>query len=317
MAMCNRLAAAAFAALLTTGSIAFAADDPPPYPSATEAYRQGVSALKAGGGVAAVPALEYAAKYGVLGAQVKLARAYAAGRDVPKNDAKAFVYFEQIADSQADISPASPIAKYAAEAFVALGQYYLDGIPEKPLAPNPDYAADLFRHAASYFGNAEAQYRLARLYLNGTGVEKNIGLAVNWLAIAAKKQHAAAQATLGEILWRGEAVRARRARGLALIILARENAKADAKEAKWIGSLYDEVLSKSDKSVRKDAEALLPVLGDAKPPAVLSAAKPSEVIAMPAEEAADGPGSDGGPSAPPPAPIGVSVGFGGAPAQGN
>ena len=122
MVMCNWLAAAGIAALVTIGSIAFAADDQPSYPSATEAYRQGVKALKAGGGVAALPALEYAAKHGVLGAQVKLARAYATGRDVPKDDAKAFAYFEQIADQQADISPSSPIAKYAAEAFVALGQ---------------------------------------------------------------------------------------------------------------------------------------------------------------------------------------------------
>ena len=111
MVMCNRLAAAAIAALVTTGSIAFAANDQPPYPSATEAYRQGVKALKAGRGVAALPALEYAAKHGVLGAQVKLARAYATGRNAPKDDAKAFAYFEQIADSQADISPLSPIAK--------------------------------------------------------------------------------------------------------------------------------------------------------------------------------------------------------------
>ena len=37
--------------------------------------------------------------------------AYAAGRDMPKDDAKAFAYFEQIADSQADISPSSPIAR--------------------------------------------------------------------------------------------------------------------------------------------------------------------------------------------------------------
>jgi uncharacterized protein len=319
MVMCNRLAAAAIAALVTTGSIALAADDQPPYPSATEAYRQGVKALKADGGAAALPALEYAARHGVLGAQVKLARAYAAGRDMPKDDVKAFTYFEQIADSQADISPTSPIAKYAAEAFVALGQYYLDGIPQKPLVPNPDYAADLFRHAASYFGSAEAQYRLARLYMTGVGVEKNVGLAVNWLAIAAKKQHAAAQATLGEILWRGEEVRERRARGLALIILARENAKSDAKEAQWIGALYAEVLSKSDKGVRKDAEALLPVLSDVKAPAVLPAAKPAEVLAVPAEKAAqaNAPRSNAGSAAPPPAPIGVSVGFGGAPAQGN
>ena len=321
MVMCNRLAAAALAALLTTGSMAFAADDQPPYPSATEAYRQGVDALKAGRAAAAVPALEYAAKRGVLGAQVKLARAYASGRDVPKDDAKAFAYFEQIADSQADISPSSPVAKYAAEAFVALGQYYLDGIPERPLAANPDYAVDLFRHAASYFGHAEAQYRLARLYMNGTGVEKNVGLAVNWLAVAAKKQHAAAQATLGEILWRGEGVRERQARGLALIILAHENAKADGKDAQWIGALYDEVISASDKAVRKDAEALLPALGGASASGLMSAAgaKPAGVLAVPEQRDANAsaPEADLGPGAPPPAPIGLSVGFGGAPTQGD
>lgn len=321
MVMCNRLAAAALAALLTTGSMAFAAGDQPQYPSATEAYRQGVKALKAGRAAAAVPALEYAAKRGVLGAQVKLARAYAAGRDVPKDDAKAFAYFEQIADQQADINPSSPIAKYAAEAFVALGQYYLDGIPERPLAANPDYAAHLFRHAASYFGSAEAQYRLARLYMNGTGVEKNIGLAVNWLAIAAKKQHASAQATLGEILWRGEGVRERRARGLALIILARENAHPDAKETQWIGALYEEVLSASDKAVRKDAEALLPALGGARASGLLPAAEaaPAEVLAAPVQQDANAspPETGLGPSAPPPAPIGLSVGFGGAPTVGD
>ena len=52
---------------------------------------------------------------------------------------------------------------------MALGQYHLDGIAAMPLAANPAYAADLFRHAASYFGNADAQYDLARLYLNGDG----------------------------------------------------------------------------------------------------------------------------------------------------
>ncbi len=106
---------------------------------------------------------------------------------------------------------------------------------------------DLFRHAASYFGNGEAQYRLARLYMNGDGVEKNVGLAVNWLATAAKKQHAASQATLGEILWRGQDVRQRRARGLALIMLAHENAVASGKEPQWIGELYQEAFGKSDK----------------------------------------------------------------------
>ena len=136
MLMCNRVVSGACAALLTLGSPALAVEDGPPYPSATEAYRQGVKAFKAGHPAVAVPALEYAAKRGVLGAQVRLARAYASGGTLPKDDAKAFFYFEQIADQRADISPSSPVADYAAEAFVALGGYYLEGIPSMPLPAN-------------------------------------------------------------------------------------------------------------------------------------------------------------------------------------
>jgi hypothetical protein len=322
--MFNRLALGALAAFVMLGPVKAGGDDPPPFTSATEAYRQGVSSLKSGQTAQSLPALEYAATRGVLGAQLKLARIYATGRDgVAQDDAKAFIYFQQIANEQAEISPRSPIAKYVAEAFVALGQYYVDGIPALPLGPNPSYAVDLFRHAASYFGSAEAQYRLARLYMNGEGVEKNVGLAVNWLAIAAKKQHAASQATLGEILWRGEDVRQRQARGLAFIILAHENAVASGKEPQWIGDLYREAFAKSDSPTRKDAEALLPELGGVQAASVIppAKAKPAETIVVPASgagakpaaptasAAADAPPMSK-PSAPAPAPIGMSVGFG-------
>lgn len=326
MRMCNRLAVGALGALMMLGPVAVGADDPPPFASATDAYRQGANAMKAGRMAVALPALEYAAKRGVLGAKLKLARAYAAGRDVPKDDAKAFSYFQEIADQYADISPSSPVAKYVGEAFVALGQYYVDGIPSMQLASNPGYAADLFRHAASYFGNADAQYRLARLYLNGDGVEKNVGLAVNWLATAAKKQHAASQATLGELLWRGDNVRQRQARGLALIVLAHENAVASGKEPKWIGDLYQEAFAKSDKATRKEADALLPELGGANraTAASVATAAPDEPMMLPASEgaleamppaasaksAAAGAKPSGQSAAPPPAAIGLSIGFG-------
>ena len=317
MLTCNKYPLGAIAALAVLGPVAVWADDAPSYTSATEAYRQGEKALKTGMPATAVPALEYAAKRGVLGAQVKLARAYASGRDLPKDNAKAFMYFQQIADQQADINPRSPIAKYASEAFVALGQYYLDGIPEMPLVANPAYAGQLFRHAASYFGNAEAQYRLARLYINGDGVEKNVGLAVNWLATAAKKQHPASQATLGEILWRGEEVRQRRARGLALIMLAHENASVNGKEPQWISDLYGEVLGKSDNATRKDAKALLPELGGGKVAvtAPSAKAKPAEILVMPASGEGAEPPAAAGEGAVPPASIGLSVGFGAAPAE--
>jgi TPR repeat protein len=321
-----KLALGAVAALMMLGPVAVGADEPPPYASATEAYRQGVSTIKAGKISAALPALEYAAKHGVLGAELKLAHIYSSGRDdVAEDDAKAFSYYGAIADQYADINPSSPVARYVGEAFVALGQYHLDGIPSMPLPSNPAYAADLFRHAGSYFGNADAQYDLALLYLKGDGVEKDAGLAVNWLAMAAKKQHVAAQATLGELLWRGTEVRQREARGLALITLAHENGKASGKEPKWIGDLYAEAFTKSDAAMRKEAAALLPELGGtavaATEPAV--AAKPANPIMLPAVGAAAKPVAPAAATAepadalplsktrtPPATPIELSVGYG-------
>jgi TPR repeat protein len=319
------MASACLAALVLAGGLAGPAraggDETQPYPSATEAYREGASALKAGHPAEALPPLEYAAKRGVLGAQLKLARAYAAGRDVRKDDIKAFYYYQQIADQYADISPSSPVAKYVGEAFVALGRYYLDGIPAMPLASAPAHAARLFRHAASYFGSAEAQYQLALLYLDGNGVEKSTGLAVNWLVAASRKQHASSQATLGRLLWRGEEIRQRRARGLALVTLAHKNAQASGNEPQWIADLYQECLAGSDKTIRQEAEALLPQLGDVQSAAAAALeepkAKPTEVVVIPpaglpdTTTAAATVPADIGTKAPPPAPIGLSVGFGG------
>jgi exopolysaccharide production negative regulator len=326
MPMCNfSTVGSALAALIMLTPVAVGgADDPPPYTSATEAYRQGASAMKSGELAAAVPALEYAAERGVLGAQLKLARLYAAGRDVPKNETRAFSYYQQIADQYADIAPSSPIAKYVGEAFVALGQYYVEGIPAMPLPRDPAHAVGLFRHAGAYFGNAEAQYQLGRLYLAGTGVEKSPSIAVNWLAMAARKQHAAAQATLGELLWRGDEVRQRRARGLALLTLANENATAGGKDPDWIGDLYQKAFANSDNATRKEAEILLPQLGGPNRTTATAAAKakPADPIVVPASRGAAKPIPPAtslsaaeepqlGPvDAAPPAAMGMSVGFG-------
>jgi hypothetical protein len=280
-----------------------AADQPPPYESATQAYRQGVSAMKSGEMDEAVRALEYAAGRGVLGAQLKLARLYTTGRDVPKNDAKAFRYFQGIADQYADIPPSSPIAKYVGEAFAALGRYYLSGIEAMPLHPDPVYAASLFRHASAYFGNAEAQYQLGRLYLAGAGVEKNPTIAANWLAMAARKQHPDAQALLGGMLWRGEGVRQRQARGLALLILAEENAKALGREPDWIRDLYKKTLAEADGATRKEAEALLPELGG--PNRATATATKSRSALTASQQPRLGPVD-----LTPPAAMGLSVGFG-------
>ena len=128
-------------------------------------------ALKGGRMVVALPALEYAAARGVLGAQLKMARLYAAGRDVPKNDAKAFSYFQEIADQYADISPSSPIAKYVGESLVALGQYYMvlakvAGKPPRALAERlaPLIAADSYVDRAEVAGPGFVNLTLSRAF---------------------------------------------------------------------------------------------------------------------------------------------------------
>jgi TPR repeat protein len=280
---------ALMAALTVMVPVAAGAIEASPYASATEAYRQGMAELKSGDTKTALPALEYAADRGVLGAQLKLARIYGNGNGTERDEAKAYIYYRQIANQRADIAPSSPIAKYVAEAFVSLGNYYLQGLPDAHVVRNPARAAGLFSHAASYFGSAEAQYDLAMLYLDGTGVDKSPSLAVNWLAMAAKKQHVAAQAKLGELLWRGsEDIRQRPARGLALVLLAHANASAAGAEPEWIVELYREVRRASTPALLKEAQEVAPEFGgralDLEPETVT--APPPENLLLPAAETA-------------------------------
>jgi uncharacterized protein len=249
------LAAAALAAMLLAPLKAQAGGDDQ-FASATEAYRFGIGAIAAGDTGSALPALTFAAERGVLGAQVRLARLYARGQGVPRDDAKALFYYQQIADQRAEIALISPVAPYVAEAFVAVGRYYRDGVPEANLAPDAYSAASLFRHAASYFGDADAQFALARLYLAGEGVEANPGLAVNWLTNAVKKKHPQSQALLGELLWKGELVQRRPARALALITLAQESSKLNETERAWVDALYRETVLAADENLRLQAIAV-------------------------------------------------------------
>ena len=246
--------ASAFASVSVVSALMLFGAAPGYAQSAVDAAQAMASAMDgAGGGISMadqVSALEAAAAAGDPMALWQLGLMYESGEGVAQDKAKAFGYFSQIADQHADTAPKGIEADIVAHSFVKMGEYYKDGLPEAGVPQDDEYSNKLILHAASYFGDAEAQYQLARLYMNGTGVEKDVGLAVNWVAVAAKKQHAASQATLGELLWRGQEVRQRRARGLALIILAHQNAVASGKEPQWIGDLYVEALGKSDNATR-------------------------------------------------------------------
>src|SRR5512139_1721805 len=207
-----------------------------------DAFRSGAHLLKSGDTAKAVHSLEYAAEIGHALAQWKLGRMYADGAGVARNDIKAFEYFSRIADSHADDNPDTPQARLVANAFVALGHYYLDGIP-KTLPRDPERAREMFAYAASYFRDSDAQYYLARLYLDGVGAPHDPRQAARWFGLAAQKRHCAAQAMLGAMLFAGDNIPRQAALGLMWLAIAKETAEDSAPaDQVWINKLYDSAL---------------------------------------------------------------------------
>jgi len=200
-------------------------------------------------------ALQYAAEDGHPIAQGKLGRMYAEGNGVVQNDLLAFDYFSRIANAHAEDSPSAPQAQIVANAFVALGRYYLSGIPNSKVKSDPERAREMFYYAASYFGNADAQYDLARLYLktaNATPSEFTYG--ARWLGLAAQKGQHQAQAMLGQMLFNGDRIPPQRARGLMWLTLACENAGPDES---WIKESYNRAIASASDNDRAMALQML------------------------------------------------------------
>ncbi|CAA2107573.1 Secretory immunoglobulin A-binding protein EsiB [Methylobacterium bullatum] len=223
------------------------------YRTAREALRSGVRDYNAGDKEGAARALEYAAGQGHALALWKLGRMYAEGDGVPHDDLKAFEFFSRIADDNTDDGPDTQNSGVVASAFTALGTYFLDGIKGTYVRPNPERAYDMFNYAASYFGDPNAQYNLARLYLEGTGVDADPRQAARWFNLAAEKGHAPAQALLGNLLMNGQGVPAQRARGLMWLSLARESAQG--RKDDWIVTLSDKAWATASEEEKAQAQA--------------------------------------------------------------
>ena len=215
--------------------------------SAMDAFRSGAKWLKAGDTAKAIHSLEYAAEQGHPLAQWKLGRMYADGDGVAHDDLKAFDYFQRIANSHADDNPDMPQSRFVANAFVALGQYYLTGIANSDIKRDPDRAREMFAYAASYFRDPDAQYNLARLYLDGTGAPHDPRQAARWFGLSAHKGKCEAQAMLGAMLFAGDHVPRQAARGLMWLTLAKECAPH---EQSWIAGLYDSAMRQANEDER-------------------------------------------------------------------
>jgi TPR repeat protein len=199
--------------------------------------------------------LQYAAEGGHPVAQWKLGRMYADGDGVTQDDVRAFEYFSRIANAHAEDNPSAPQAAIVANAFVALGRYYLNGIPNSKIKADTERAREMFSYAASYFGNADAQYDLARLYLKTPDASRDdFRYGARWLGLAAQKGQHQAQAMLGQMLFNGDRLPRQAARGLMWLTLARDNAAPD--EA-WIKESYNRAIAKASDDDRAMALQML------------------------------------------------------------
>jgi len=203
------------------------------------ALRAGLEDFKTGDSRSGLEALKYAAAAGELLARWKLAKMYADGDGVPHDDIKAYEYFSQIVENYDEDNSDPREVPVVSSAFVAVGAYSLNGIANTKVASDPQRALAMFQYAATNFGDPNAQYDLARMYLDGVGVEKDAAQAARWLHLAADKNHAEAQALLGQLLFAGrDGVPRQRGLGLMWLSLARETALQDKKD-QWIVDLYN------------------------------------------------------------------------------
>lgn len=256
---------AAAALVLTCAGSAIALDPQKPAPSAAtasakpaeilDAFKSGTQAYIAGDHSKGLTALQYAAENGHPVAQWKLGRIYADGDGVKADPYKAYQYFSALASKNAETSPFLPQARFVANAFVSLGAYHLKGIPNTEVKADPRRAAQLFRYAATYFGDADAQYQLARLYLDGVGAQKDPRTAARWLYSAANKGQYRAQALLGQMMVHGEGVPKQAARGLMWLTLAAD--AAAGKDDEWIRQAYDEAVQECSQDDRIVARSYL------------------------------------------------------------
>ncbi len=234
------------------------------YSNAQQALRAGLDDLKAGNAESSVAALTYAADSGQAIARWKLGEMYADGDGVQRDDVKAYNYFNQLVEDYDEDQPDQRNLSAISNAFVAVGVYCLNGIPNSDVHPDPVRAHELFQYAATTFADPNAQYNLAHMYMvGGGGLAKDSVAAIRWLALAADKGHSPSQALLGHMLFVGDGVTHQRARGLMWLKIAKSGAQ-DPKED-WIRELYQRDFGAASDDDRQAAEAMLDARGKGSP----------------------------------------------------
>ncbi len=213
----------------------------------------------AGGGVSSgdlLAALENAADAGQPMAMWQLGTMYENGEGVAKDPAKAFGYFAQIANQHADAAPKGVEADIVARSFVKVGDYYREGLPDAGIPADANRSHALLLHAATYFGDADAQYRVGLLYTKENELGINPLQSARWFSLAARKGHCPAQAQLGNLIFGGvDGIEAQPVEGLMWLNIAQERCAGTA-DASWIEEMRNNALGLSSAEEQAEAQGL-------------------------------------------------------------
>jgi hypothetical protein len=135
--------------------------------------------------------------------------------------------------------------------MVALGRYYRDGVPEAGIAPDRSEAQVMFTTAATYFDHPDAQFELARMYLEGDNQRVEVVQAARMLKSASDAGHVGAEALLGHLLYEGDHLRRDPVRGLSMMLDA--SRRATGTDSKWIETMQEEAFALASEDERRAA----------------------------------------------------------------
>lgn len=222
------------------------------YASVEAAIEHGFGAYKSGYYDMAIPPLEFAAARNEFLAEFYLATIFARAETQYSDRARAYLLFKKIADRHHDIDPDDRRAPFVARALTVVAGYVAGGLPEMRLAPNRERAIDLYQVAATLFDDADAQFELARLYLQPERPYKDDVLrAKDWLMKLAQDGHSGAQAQLAQLFWAGRYVERDPTRALGLIDMAVET--ASPRDRDWIDEIHQNIYCATPEPARQKA----------------------------------------------------------------
>ncbi len=182
-----------------------------------------------------------------------LGHMYQQGRGVPRDRARAFELYRQVARTLDSERLGGRDLFIAIDSLVRVADGYRVGIKSAGVKRDPGRAYRNYLYARG-FKHPGAEHGMAMILLDGQGVSKSQKQAVKLLTSAARKGYAPSMSALGDLHWQGKLAKHSKARAIMWYMLAREH--AGARQHVRLSARLDQMLGKASVTQRQDAVAM-------------------------------------------------------------